>query len=86
MAYLDPIKEEHELRCSIAYNKLKEAISVKTVVLNEEDVDFLMALQHIKKLEEKAKEQEQQLKEYATFFALMKKLLPREFSIHDPLN
>lgn len=86
MAYLDPFQEQQNLEDSIAYDRLKEHLSGKTVILNVEDVDFLMALRHIRKLEEKAKEQEQQLKEYATFFSLMKKLMPKEFSIHYPLN
>ena len=84
MAYYDHRAAMREKACADKYEELKQHITSKG-----EDGDlnqWILAHSHIVKLERETKEMQEQIKEYSSFFSLMRKLLPRTPSIHDVIG
>lgn len=84
MAYYDHGAAMRKKECADKYDELKKHITSKdeSGKLNE----WFLAHEHILDLESKLQQQETQIEEYRSFFSLMRKLLPRESSIHDVIG
>lgn len=61
------------------YDKLKESIS-------NIDSEYFLAHEYLRQMEQKIKDQQEDLKRYHEFFATLKNLLPREFSMFDKIG
>ena len=84
MAYFDHEAAERRRICAEKFEELK-----KHIVSQDENGKFneyFLAHEHIYYLENRLKEQEEQIREYRSFFSLLSKLLPRQSSIYDVIG
>lgn len=83
MTYLDKISENSKQKSADKYKELKEFITSKKP--NGDFNEFFLAHEHMIKLELENSELREQVNEYKDFFDTLKKLLPKDSSIHDRL-
>jgi len=84
MTYYDHGASMRKKECADKYAELKEHITSKNESgkLNE----WFLAHEHMVHLDSQLEQQKKQIEEYISFFSLMRKLLPREPSIHDVIG
>ena len=84
MAYYDHGAAMRKKECADKYAELKKHITSKDE--NGKLNEWFLAHEHIVDLESKLQQQEKLIEEYRSFFSLMRRLLPRELSIHDVIG
>lgn len=83
MAYYDRAAAARKKAQADKYEELKKFICNNDAGKVSE---WYLAYEHIMDMELEFQKKEVQIKEYQHFFALLRKLLPRNFSIHDTIG
>jgi hypothetical protein len=76
MAYFDHQEANRNKECREAYDSMK----VDLYQTNK------LAYEFLEKMEKRQEENEKELAEHRNFFSLLRKLLPRQRSIHDKIG
>ncbi len=83
MAYYDHHAESHRIDCENSFKGLKESLTK----LNDDSSlnEYVLALEHIRGMENKLKSQEEEISKYRSFFSMLQGFLGG-FSINDNIN
>jgi cell fate (sporulation/competence/biofilm development) regulator YmcA (YheA/YmcA/DUF963 family) len=84
MAYLDHAAANRQKAISDKYDELKKHIS--SLDENGKVSEWFLAYEHMIHLEYELKQKNEQIKEYQSFFSLLRKLLPSIPSIYDKID
>jgi chromosome segregation ATPase len=84
MAYLDMGAAIREKAIADKYEELKKHI--RAVDENGKVNEWFLAYEHMIHLENELKQKDEQIKEYQSFFSLLRKLLPSVPSIYDKIG
>jgi len=84
MAYLDHAAANRRKAISEKYDELKKHI--RSLDENGQVSEWFLAYEHMIHLENELKQKDEQIKEYQSFFSLLRNLLPSVPSIYDKIG
>ena len=84
MAYFDRAAADRRKAISDKYDELKKHI--RSLDENGQVSEWFLAYEHMVHLENELKQKNEQIKEYQSFFSLLRKLLPNRPSIYNKIG
>ena len=84
MAYFDRAAADRKKAIADKYDELKKHIC--SLDENGQVSEWFLAYEHMIHLENELKQKDEQIKEYQSFFSLLRKLLPSVPSIYDKIG